>query len=558
MTATSFTPDTQAYTEYASEAGLTRGPPAENRAIYYAIVLAVTAIIYAVSLYFIVPMIVMRVTWQHWWALAAMIPSVAILMLYMLMRIVVSITAFVVILRNTRAPAAEVSAHEIIPVTVQIATYNEPFDVLKQKALKAALELQYPESFQIQVLDDSTDPNSSKPLEVFCQENKIEYIHRADRSGFKAGALNNALPAVRGKVILVLDGDSCVPADTLIKGVLYFRNDPALGYAQCATTCGNIDENIITRIRGLTDKLDWEIMLPFRNLAGLVPFKGHNGFVLTEAVKKIGGWAEYCRCEDLATALRIRMAGYRGTYIPDIKTTEDAPKSFNASATQLNRWAMGSTQILLHDFKSIWASAQLRWYEKIDVVFFTLSYITLIPAIAISFIISVPLSSAFLWVVFLPVVFLVLKEIKDAARGVRQLSIGKTVIAIALLPFVFVGFIPRILAGAIFGLTGRESVFSRTPDKGLIEKTNFMKIIDNNKAGLLMGAVYLAFLTISVPLEEMYCHILGIYLAVFFIAIPLVSGINRNPPAAEMKTSATLDSGRIGPAALMAVFGDYC
>ena len=64
-------------------------------------------------------------------------------------------------------------------------------------------ELDYPrELLQIQVLDDSTD--ETREMTASCVEElrqrgfNVELIHRTDRTGFKAGALEVGLAAAEG------------------------------------------------------------------------------------------------------------------------------------------------------------------------------------------------------------------------------------------------------------------------------------------------------------------------------------------------------------------------
>ena len=77
-------------------------------------------------------------------------------------------------------------------VTVQLPIFNEVYVV--ERLLKSVSELDYPRNLlQIQVLDDSTDDTCE--ITASCTEElrsrgfDVELIHRLDRVGFKAGAL---------------------------------------------------------------------------------------------------------------------------------------------------------------------------------------------------------------------------------------------------------------------------------------------------------------------------------------------------------------------------------
>src|SRR5512134_1586234 len=81
-------------------------------------------------------------------------------------------------------------------VTIQLPVFNEMYVV--RRLVDAVARLDYPrDRLQIQVLDDSTDETSeiaSACVDRWRAEGlDISYIHRQDRQGFKAGALENGL-----------------------------------------------------------------------------------------------------------------------------------------------------------------------------------------------------------------------------------------------------------------------------------------------------------------------------------------------------------------------------
>jgi cellulose synthase/poly-beta-1,6-N-acetylglucosamine synthase-like glycosyltransferase len=89
---------------------------------------------------------------------------------------------------------------ELPKVTVQLPLFNEMY--VAQRLLDAVAQIRYPrDRFEIQVLDDSTDETQElckrKVAEIAAQGIEISYVHRTDRTGFKAGALENGLKTVR-------------------------------------------------------------------------------------------------------------------------------------------------------------------------------------------------------------------------------------------------------------------------------------------------------------------------------------------------------------------------
>ena len=82
------------------------------------------------------------------------------------------------------------------PVTIQLPLYNERYVV--ERLIDEVVKIEYPKDLlQIQVLDDSTDdtaPFAEALVERYrALGHPIEYHHRANRHGFKAGALQEGL-----------------------------------------------------------------------------------------------------------------------------------------------------------------------------------------------------------------------------------------------------------------------------------------------------------------------------------------------------------------------------
>ncbi len=101
--------------------------------------------------------------------------------------------------------------HENAPkVTIQLPMFNEMY--VAERIIEVAAKIEYPrDRFQIQVLDDSSDETkdiiASKVKEISEQGINIQHIHRIDRTGYKAGALDAAMDQVEGEFIAIFDSD---------------------------------------------------------------------------------------------------------------------------------------------------------------------------------------------------------------------------------------------------------------------------------------------------------------------------------------------------------------
>src|SRR5947208_8706587 len=93
-------------------------------------------------------------------------------------------------------------------VTIQLPLYNEMY--VADRLIDAVCAIDYPrELLEIQVLDDSTDETVSVAERAVRRHAAngidITYLHRTDRTGYKAGALEAGLKVAKGDFIAIFD-----------------------------------------------------------------------------------------------------------------------------------------------------------------------------------------------------------------------------------------------------------------------------------------------------------------------------------------------------------------
>jgi cellulose synthase/poly-beta-1,6-N-acetylglucosamine synthase-like glycosyltransferase len=239
-------------------------------------------------------------------------------------------------------------------VTVQLPMYNEMY--VGTRILESVCKFDYPkDKLHIQVLDDSTDETREimKRAVAFWQKRgfQVEYIHRVDRTGFKAGALENGMRTARGEIIAIFDADFVPNSDFLQKTIHYFKN-PEVGIVQTRWAHLNTDYSLLTRCQSIF--LDGHFMMESlpRNRGGyFVNFNGTAGLWRRAAVIEAGGWEHDTITEDLDLSLRAQMKGWKMVFLPHIECPAELPVEMNAFKNQQNRWAKGSTQVCI---KLLW------------------------------------------------------------------------------------------------------------------------------------------------------------------------------------------------------------
>ena len=235
-------------------------------------------------------------------------------------------------------------------VTIQLPIYNEMY--VADRLIDAVCQIEYPrELLEIQVLDDSTDETRSVAEQAVRRNAArgvdITYIHRTDRSGYKAGALDAALKVAKGEFVAIFDADFIPTRDFLTRTVPFFT-DPQIAMVQARWGHINQDYSLLTKIQSIL--LDGHFVLEHggRNRAGLFfNFNGTAGIWRRSAITDAGGWQHDTLTEDLDLSYRAQLRGWRFVFLPDLIAPAEVPVEMNSFKSQQHRWAKGSIQTCL-------------------------------------------------------------------------------------------------------------------------------------------------------------------------------------------------------------------
>jgi cellulose synthase/poly-beta-1,6-N-acetylglucosamine synthase-like glycosyltransferase len=367
---------------------------------------------------------------------------------------------------------------ELPRVTVQLPIFNELY--VTDRLLEAVARLDYPrERLQIQVLDDSTD--ETRTIARACVDRlreqglDIVYVHRTDRTGFKAGALDHGLKTATGELIAIFDADF-IPDPAFLRRTVHHFTDPGVGLVQ--TRWGHLNRSYSALTQAQAVFLDGHFLVEHvaRNRSGrFFNFNGTAGIWRRQAIEDGGGWQHDTITEDLDLSFRSQLRGWRFVYLPDIVTPAELPVDMNAFKCQQHRWAKGAVQCALKLLGRVLRSDAPGAVKREAFVHLTanLAYLIVIP-LAILLPITVVLRS---WHGPLEVVLVDLPLFGAATVSVitfyvtsqraQGLSWWQSVKPLPLVMALGIGLAVNNGRAVVEALMGYETGFVRTPKHGV-------------------------------------------------------------------------------------------
>ena len=253
-------------------------------------------------------------------------------------------------------------------VTIQLPMYNEMY--VAERIIETTALLNYPrDKFQIQVLDDSTDETkdiiANKVKEIAAQGIDIIHIHRTDRTGYKAGALDSAMDQVSGEFIAIFDADFVPDPDFLLKTIPYFQNEK-VGVVQ--TRWGHLNKtySILTELQAFGLNGHFAIEQGGRNARGhYINFNGTAGVWRKTCIADAGGWEHDTITEDLDLSYRAQMNGWEFKYLENVVSPAELPITMSALKSQQHRWMKGGAEVFIKMWKRLVKNPKVRFSDKI-------------------------------------------------------------------------------------------------------------------------------------------------------------------------------------------------
>jgi cellulose synthase/poly-beta-1,6-N-acetylglucosamine synthase-like glycosyltransferase len=368
---------------------------------------------------------------------------------------------------------------ELPKILVQIPVYNEPAVV--ERALVTAAALDWPRNrLKIQLLDDSNDLTSDIAGHIAARLRRegceVDHVRRADRAGFKAGALEAGMTRSDAPFVAVLDADFVPPPDWLRRAMAAMLSNPRAAFVQTRIEWGNGDRNWLTRAQRLMQDAHFAVEQDVRARRGLpFQFNGTGGIWRREAVEQAGGWSHDTLSEDLDLVLRTYLKGWTGVFLMEPHVVGELPQKLEDFGVQQSRWSKGFVQVARKLLPEVWRSAWADEAKFITTValgqqfIFPLLLVTFAAVIA-SIVGHGHLLGPFRFLAWLWLISALAILFGMTWGAYRRLGRGGIVdyLGTALSVPGVILYLAAANAGAIVGaLLGRKSEFTRTPKTGV-------------------------------------------------------------------------------------------
>ena len=375
-------------------------------------------------------------------------------------------------------------------VSVHLPLFNEKR--VASRLLEACANLDYPhDKLEILVVDDSVDQTTEIVREFESSHlGLVRVIHRDERSGFKAGALQIALQKSNGEFIALFDADYVPSPDFLKKMIPYLYLDEKVAFAQSRWSYLDGQFSWIAKAMSLAIDVYAFIDQRARYVGNLLAhFSGTCGVFRRKAIEEAGGWSSDTVAEDLDLSIRLHLKGWRYIYVPTVVCPGEIPASFDNLRRQQFRWAKGFSECLRKHGTSILRTTQLTFFQKMEALLHLATYF-ICPLTVIGIVVALLYYSIFppsFWLMgfwryqvalLTFMLSLVIYSAPLIASGVTLSEFSQLGMK-ELRRLLHLGYLGALVYGLLFsntkavieGLFSRTSYFYRTPKLGLMPAT---------------------------------------------------------------------------------------
>jgi biofilm PGA synthesis N-glycosyltransferase PgaC len=237
-------------------------------------------------------------------------------------------------------------ADEDLPsISLLVPAYEEA--VVLDDTLKALHELDYPD-FEVVVVDDASSDETSVIARRHVDVDERFRLLRKELNEGKAMAMNDAMPFLRGDIMVVVDADAQLQPAALRPIAAHFAKLPRVG-----AVTGN--PRVTNRVSLLAElqTLEFTSIVSILRRAQvvwgrLVTVSGVISAFRKNTIHDVGDFDPAMATEDIELSWRVQRNFYDIRYEPRALIDMHVPTTTRSLWKQRRRWATGLTQVLRH------------------------------------------------------------------------------------------------------------------------------------------------------------------------------------------------------------------
>ena len=258
-------------------------------------------------------------------------------------------------------------------VAVLVASFNESAEVLEE-TLAAVCAMDYPAA-HVYLIDDSTRADCQQGAARLAGIYGARLVHRTNRSGYKAGAINDLIPGLDERYIALLDADQR-PLQSWLKDLVpHMEAHADLAFVQTPQVYVKTEGLPVAEAARYQQAVFFEYICEGKSQSNAMFCCGSNVIIRRDALLSIGCdvkgrrhfFDETSVTEDFATSFRLHAKGWKTDYVNQPYVVGMAPETLSAYFTQQMRWSMGTLAVGLQVGRRLLtnprALAPGQWWE---------------------------------------------------------------------------------------------------------------------------------------------------------------------------------------------------
>lgn len=227
-------------------------------------------------------------------------------------------------------------------VSVIVPAHNE--EGVIAETVDSLLALDWP-SFEVMVIDDGSTDRTREILRPYVEGRRIRLLAKDVNEG-KAMALNDALPLLRGEIILLVDADGRPRPDVLRWMVPHFVRVPRLAAVTGNPRVANTT-TLLAKLQAIEFSATVSVLRRAQATWGrLMTFSGICTAMRKSSVERVGRFRSEMATEDIALAWQLQTDHADVRYEPRAVFSMQVPETLPAWWSQRVRWALGLGQVL--------------------------------------------------------------------------------------------------------------------------------------------------------------------------------------------------------------------